>query len=196
MSFWNISASASAPLVNGVPSGIDNDHGALKAGGSIKDIERFSNYGFYEARIVTIVSGVYGSYVPLSGGVWNGGDQVIRRATTDIAGVPNTVLLTGGSDSANKTPRVKSRTHQDVLLYATAVRNNQWHEYSGVFDPALSMVHSGVWDQTLDADTALDPRGSGTDHAAVITKTKPGTLVYHNGSNLPKVANYPPKTLF
>jgi len=101
MAFWNITAGTQNETFdsNGFPTGIDLDAGAIRAltseGGSVSN-DRFSNVALGEENpIITINSGVDegGRGVVLAvPGTFNGGDQVIVKATTDIAGTANRIV--------------------------------------------------------------------------------------------------------
>ena len=86
MSNWNISAGSTPVNINGQMSGVDNDQGTIRAGGNVPADGRFSsdavNLGL--SRQVTIVSGVNGVESVNGAGTFNGGDQVIRRVTSEI----------------------------------------------------------------------------------------------------------------
>lgn len=183
MSFWNISANAEAALVNGLPSGVNNDDGTVRHAGNIAS-SRFSNLTMGEgSSFVTIVSGAAGITGANPAGAFNAGDQVIRRVTTDIAGVSNNALLFGASDSSNKMHSIKQMDVLKTRYYKTAIRNNKWNEYSGAWDSGYPEVgNTGAWDISLNGDTAGSLIASGTDDAANPTQAVPGELVYHHGS--------------
>lgn len=197
MANWNISANASAPLVNGLPSGVDNDHGTIRGGGKDNDPAKWSSdpvsLGYH--RYVTVTENANYIQKSLTAGTFNGGDDVIRKVTTDLAGVSNDVLKYGASNSANISDSIKSKVRQDVLMYATAIRNNKWDEYNGVFT-SISVATSGAWDQTTDSDQASNMRTNRTDNAAHPTKTVPGELVYRDGSATPKQDQYNSRSIF
>jgi hypothetical protein len=197
MSNWNISAGSAPVNVNGVMSGVDNDQGTIRAGGNIASA-RFSadavNLGL--SRHITIVSGNAAIESPLAAGAFNAGDQVIRRVTNDLAGVSNTVLLSGGSNSANRPFSIKQKTTISTYYYKTAVRTGGWHEFSGVFDPAVSVGATGAWSQATDTDVSSELVTSGVDHAANPSAAIPGELVYRNGGPNPVQADYAAKTVY
>lgn len=196
MSFWNISAGSAPSLVNGLPSGVDNDQGTIRGAGNVSATDKFSadavNLGV--SRNVTIVSGVNGVESALAAGTFNSGDQVIRRVTSDIAGVSNTVLQGGGSNSANRDFSIKQVRNVSTKYYKTAVRTGGWHEFSGVFDPAVSVGNTGVWSQDTDTDVTSVVVSSGVDNAANPSASVPGELVYRDGSSLPVQDDYAAKT--
>ena len=196
MSFWNISAGSAPSLVNGLPSGVDNDQGTIRGAGNVSATDKFSadaiNLGV--SRSVTVVSGVNGVESALAAGAFNSGDQVIRRVTSDIAGVSNTVLQGGGSNSANRDFSIKQVRNVSTKYYKTAVRTGGWHEFSGVFDPAVSVGNTGVWSQSTDTDVTSVVVSSGVDNAANPSASVPGELVYRDGSSLPVQDDYAAKT--
>lgn len=198
MSFWNISDGSEPVNVNGLPSGVDNDQGTVRNGGNVEAGGRFSadavNLGNNSITYITIPSGLSTVSSPLSAGAFNGGDQVIRRVTNDLAGVSNTVLLSGGSNSANRPFSIKQMTTINTYYYKTAVRTGGWNEYSGVFDPAVTVAFSGGWDNTTDSDEAADLKANDTDNAANPSQTVPGELVYRDGSPNPLQDEYKEKT--
>ena len=177
---------------NGLPSGVDNDQGSVRGAGTISDTNLFTNVSFGEGNpVITISSGVG----PVEGavpGVFNSGLQVIVRAQTKIAGVSNTTLEGGATDSASVafTP-----LQLDVLrtyYYKTAVRNNYWNEFSGAWETAVpSNASSGAWNIDVGVDNAGTMRASGTDVAANPSSTYPGTLTYRDGSPNPTNDFYP-----
>ena len=190
MAFWNISANQqvgpSGDGIVGFASGTDVDQGSIRYAGAIAETTKFTDVALGEGNpIITLASGV-GWIDPVNSSTAlasrNGGDQVIVRVTSDIAGLANTTLLAGASNSAN----TAQNPHQvDVIatkLYKTAFRNNQWNAVSGVFDPAVTVVTSGGWDIAAGADDSTDLAGLGTDIAANPTQDEPGQLVYHYGS--------------
>lgn len=197
MTVWDINGGADSTITNGLPTAADNDLGTIRGGGNIADTDRFQadavNLG--QSTYVTVPSGLGNIDSPLSAGAFNAGDQVIVKTTTDLAGVSNNVLLYGASNSA-----ANSTIHQKATIstyfYKTAVRTGGWHEYSGVFDPAVTVSSTGGWDQTTDADQAADLKANSTDNAANPTAAVPGELVYRDGSPAPVQDEYKAKTVF
>ena len=198
MTAWNISAGADAVNIDGLPSGVDNDLGTIRNGGNVQDTERFVadavNLGNGSITYITVPSGLPNIESPLSGGVFNGGNQVIVRVTDDLAGVSNNYLLGGASNTANAGQSIHQKAVISAFYYKTAVRTNGWNEYSGVFDPAVTVANSGGWDIAagVDLSTALVP--SGVDNAANPTQLVPGELVYRDGSPAPIQDEYKEKT--
>jgi hypothetical protein len=197
MTVWDINGGADSTITNGLPTAADNDLGTIRGGGNIADTDRFQadavNLG--QSTYVTVPSGLGNIDSPLSAGAFNAGDQVIVKTTTDLAGVSNNALLYGASNSA-----ANSTIHQKATIstyfYKTAVRTGGWHEYSGVFDPAVTVSNTGGWDQTTDADQAADLKANNTDNAANPSAAVPGELVYRDGSPTPVQDEYKAKTVF
>jgi len=126
----------------------------------------------------------------LGGGIFNGGDQVILRVTTDIANVANTVLLAGASNSS-KNSTIHQTAKVSTHFYKTAIRTNKWSQISGAWEAGFPLViDTGVWDQATAADEAADLLANNTDNAANPTAAIPGEFVYRNGSPTPVQDNY------
>ena len=198
MSFWGILDGVERTIVNLFPSGIDNDHGNIRNGGNVGDTDRFSGdaVDLGVSRQTTVVSGVTGITGIISAGPFNAGDQVIRRVTTDIANVTNNVLLSGGSNSANRPFSIKQVASMSTFYYKTAVRTGGWHEFSGIFSPAVTVASSGAWSQETDTDVSTVMVTSGVDNAANPTAAIPGELVYRDGSPDPVQDDYQANTSF
>ncbi len=199
MTNWSISGGANSSYNDGVDSAANNDVGTIRGAGNVAST-RFIKDALTLGRseVITIVSGVNGVVAVngTGGRKFNKGDQVIRRVTNDIASASNTVLLTGGSNSANRPFSIKQVSNVSSHQYKSAVRTGGWNEYSGVFDPAVSVVTSGIWSQATDTDVSSVIKSSGVDNAANPTKSIPGELVYRNGGALPKQDDYKSKTVF
>jgi hypothetical protein len=195
MSNWNISVGSTDSLVDGLPSGVNNNVGTLRAAGTVESslfVSDAVNLG--QSLYITVVSGLADVDSPLSNGVFNGGDQVIVKVTDDFAGVPNNTLVAGASNSANEGQSINQLAAISTFYYKTAVRTGGWNEYSGVFDPAVSVAYAGGWDNTTDSDQAADLKANDTDNAANPTAAVPGELVYRNGSPNPIQDQYKAKT--
>lgn len=197
MAFWNITGGSAVTTYNsdGNAAGTDVDAGTIRFGGNIAS-SRFQSTSLGEGNeFITIVSGADGITGSLPAGTFNGGDQVIMKYTTDIAGVSNNVLLFGASDSANKAKSINQVASIDTKLYKTAIRNGAWDIYNGVFSPAVSVVNSGAWNVEAGVDNSTTLVASGTDNAANPTQDVPGELVYTYGSGgQPTTDEYKPRT--
>lgn len=197
MSNWNISAGADAVNIDGLPSGAANDLGTIRAGGTV-DGDRFVadavNLGNDSITYITVPSGLPNIDSPLSAGAFNAGDQVIVRVTNDLAGVSNDYLLGGSSNSANAGQSIHQKAVISTFYYKTAVRTGGWNEYSGVFDPAVTVANSGGWDISATGDRSSVLVPSGVDNAANPSQAVPGELVYRDGSPTPVQDEYKAKT--
>lgn len=199
MSNWNISAGADDALVGGLPSGVNNDVGTIRAGGNITDprfVADAVNLGNNSITYITVVSGLPYVESPLQGGAFNGGDQVIVRVTDDLAGVSNDYLIGGASNSANAGQSIHQVQTVNTYFYKTAVRTGGWNEYSGVFDPAVTVAATGAWDIGLTGDVSAAVATSGTDNAANPTQDVPGELQYRDGAPEPVQDEYKPRYLW
>ena len=172
--------------VGGLPSGVDNRQGNIRGGGTIVDTTDWSASTFGEGNpVITIVSGVGGVVSANQAASINAGTQVISVAQTTIAGIANTTLQGGQSNSANV---AYTPLQLDVLrtyYYKTAVVAGNWNEFTGAFSSGPSNAASGVYDITRAGDTSATMRASGTDIAANPSQDYPGTLTYRDGSPTP-----------
>jgi len=197
MTAWNISAGADAVNIDGLPSGVENDLGTIRAGGN-ETSERFVadsvSLGNNSITYITVPSGLANIDSPLSAGAFNAGDQVIVRVTSDLAGVANDYLIGGASNSANAGDSIHQKAVISTFYYKTAVRTGGWNEYSGVFDPAVTVANSGGWDIANSVDLSSVLKASGVDDAANPTQAVPGELVYRDGSPAPVQDEYKAKT--
>jgi hypothetical protein len=166
---------------NGQPSGIDNDQGNIRAGGTISESTKFSANSLGEGNpITTIVSGVNNFQAGL--GTWNQQSQFsnIVKATTTIGGVSNNALVFGASDSAQG-----DAIHQAAVvrnrLYKTAVRAGNWNEYTGTWSSDPTVANTGGYDIANGVDLSPTLKASGVDHAANPSSAIPGELTQHQG---------------
>jgi hypothetical protein len=191
MAFWNVTGGSEVTTfdANGFAVGTDVDQGSIRAMSTGTDFSanpKFTNVPLGEENpIITIVSGVDSGNRGIVGavpGAFNEGDQVIVKATTDIAGVANNVLLFGASDSADS-PAINQAAQIEVRLYKTAIRNGEWNPVTAQFDTEpLTVAVSGGWNLGVGVDNSSTLVPSGTDVAANPTQDEPGQLVYHYGS--------------
>ena len=176
---------------DGLPLGVDNNHGNIRDGGTIAETGLFSSSAMGEGNpITTIISGVG----PVEGAVpgqFNSGLQVLMVATTDIAGTPSTVLQGGESNSANVSYTPLQLAVLRSFYYKTSVRAGAWNIFSGVFDPSVVTEYIGAWDISASVDTSQTLRASGTDVAANPTQDAPGRLTYQDGNPNPVNKAYP-----
>ena len=174
--------------VNGKPSGVKNDFGDVRGGGTISSTALMSASTFGEGNpVTTIVSGVGGVDAALSqvtDAAFNSGLQVLNLVQTTIAGAANTSLQGGQSNSANE---ANTPAQLDVLrtyFYKTAVVAGNWNVFNGTFS-SISNAVSGYYDIDKTIDTAATGRSAGTDVAANPSQAYPGTLTYRDGSPNP-----------
>jgi len=204
MSYFITDITAAVPTTgaygsNGQPSGIDNDQGNIRAGGTISESTKFSANSLGEGNpITTIVSGVNNFQAGL--GTWNQQSQFsnIVKATTTIGGVSNNALVFGASDSAQG-----DAIHQAAVvrnrLYKTAVRAGNWNEYTGTWSSDPTVANTGGYDIANGVDLSPTLKASGVDHAANPTSARPGELTAFSASgtpNAPTNLDYKPRYLW
>ena len=203
MAFWNVfdGTQNTAFGPDGFPTGIDLDQGSIRAltseNGTVSN-DKFTNVFLGEGNpIITVVSGTENGVAASNyGGVFNSGEQVITKVTTDIAGVSNNVLLFGASDSASE-PSINQAAQIEVKLYKTAIRNGEWNPVTAQFDTEpLTVAISGGWNLGAGVDNSSTLVASGTDNAANPTQDVPGELVYMEGSVDPTQDEYKPRFLW
>lgn len=197
MANYNISDGSTPVLINGLMSGVENDLGTIRGGGnetSARFVADSVSLGNSSITYITVPSGLSNIDSPLSNGVFNGGDQVIVRVTNDLAGVSNTYLLGGQSNTSNAGQSIHQKAVISTFFYKTAVRTGGWNEYSGVFDPAVTVTETGGWSISDNVDLASTLASSGVDNAANPTQAVPGELVYRDGSPTPIQDEYQAKT--
>jgi hypothetical protein len=160
-----------------------NDGGVIKKGGSVNDTRFHSAVPVYvnERQVVgSVVVDNSWADKAVGGGEFAHKTQrpIGTKVTTQLAGVPNSVLLSG----ANRPELVRSINKLEVLRtrrFTTAIRQNKYNRYTGRFDVGYPVV-------------AVDTLG--TDNAANPTRTNPGQVVYLSGSKVPVTSDYKPKT--
>ena len=204
MSYFITDITAAVPTTgaygsNGQPSGIDNDQGNIRAGGTISESTKFSANSLGEGNpITTIVSGVNNFQAGL--GTWNQQSQFsnIVKATTTIGGVSSNALVFGASDSAQG-----DAIHQAAVvrnrLYKTAVRAGNWNEYTGTWSSDPTVANTGGYDIANGVDLSPTLKASGVDHAANPSSARPGELTAFSASgtpNAPTNLDYKPRYLW
>ena len=203
MAFWNVFDGTQNTSFgpDGFPTGIDLDQGSIRAltseNGTVSN-DKFTNVFLGEGNpIITVVSGTEnGVATANTAGLFNEGDQVIVKVTTDIANVANNALLFGASDSANE-PSINQAAQIEVKLYKTAIRNGEWNPVTAQFDTEpLTVAISGGWNLGVGVDNSSTLVASGTDNAANPTQDVPGELVYMEGSVDPTQDEYKPRYLW
>jgi len=181
---------------DGLPLGVDNRHGNIRDGGNIAATGDWSSSSLGEGNPVTTIvdSATAGTVQANSGATFNDGDnQVIMRDTTTIAGLSNTVLEGGSSDSANMAYTPLQLAVMRNYYYKTAVRQGNWNIFSGAFSSAVSSATSGAWNISSSVDNSSTLRSSGTDIAANPTQDIPGRITYRDGSPNPIQSGYGPR---
>ena len=206
MAFWNVTGGSQVTTfdANGFAVGTDVDQGSIRAmstGTAFSANPKFTNVPLGEENpVITVVSGVdsgnRGVIGAIPQGPFNEGDQVITKATTDIAGVSNNTLLFGASDSANGSS-INQAAQIEVKLYKTAIRNGEWNPVTAQFDTEpLTVAVSGGWNLGVGVDNSATLIPSGTDNAANPNQDVPGELVYMDGDSDPTQDEYEAKNLW
>ncbi len=118
---------------------------------------------------------------------------VIRRVTASLSGVAKTALVSGAADFGQR-----RAIHQVVsvrsYLVATAIRAGSWTPYTAKWTTTGSApTEQNDFSTMVTTNTSADGGGT-TDEAANPSRSKPGELVYRNGSPEPKQADYSAKT--
>ena len=169
----------------GLPSGVDNRQGNIRGGGTIADTTDWTASTFGEGNpVITIISGVGGVVSANQAASINAGVQVISVAQTTIAGIANTTLQGGQSDSANAAYTPLQETAVRTYFDKTAVVAGNWNVFDGTCSSITNVV-SGAWDIAASTDDAADIRAAGTDITANPTQDAPGQLTYRDGSPNP-----------
>jgi len=185
----NITSTPSTGIyVNGLPSGVDNRQGNVRGGGTIADTTDWTASTFGEGNpVITIVSGAGPVTAANTTGTatFNQGNQVINVAQTTIAGIANTTLLGGQSNSANEADTPLQLDVLRTYYYKTAVQAGNWNVFTGAFSSISNTTVSGVWNIEAGVENTSTMRASGTDVAANPSQAYPGTLTYRDGSPNP-----------
>lgn len=200
MAFWNITTPGQVTTfdANGNALGTDIDQGSIRHAGNIAETTKFTNVTLGEPNpIITVVNGTAGVTGANVAGTFNGGDQVIVRVTNDIAGIANTVLVGGDSNSA-ASPAINQCAEIEVKLYKTAIRNGDWNPTTAPWGGTPVTVSGlGGWSIADSADQSSTLVANATDNAANPTQAVPGELVYHYGSGAqPTQDEYEAKNLW
>lgn len=162
---------------------INNKGGAVLNGGTASEVRPVLGA---RPKSVNANVGVFGSTVvdgvntepALDGGDFAKLHAIVaRRVSRSLAGVDNTVLLSGAA-----VPGLVRGIHKLEVLrtqkYSTAFRAGQFNLYTGQYSPA----------PTVSTDTLA------TDNAANPTRSVPGQLVFKLGGPIPVTSNYKSKT--
>jgi len=171
--------------IDGLPSGVDNRQGNIRAGGTIADATDWSSSALGEGNpVVTIVDGAGPVTTANSSASFNSGLQVINAIQTTIAGLSNVTLQGAQSNSANEAYTPLQSDGIRTYFYKTAVVAGNWNEFSGAFS-SINNVPSGFYDITRIGDSSMNAKASGTDVAANPSQAYPGALTYRDGSPNP-----------
>ena len=204
MAFWNVTGGSEVTAfdANGFAEGTDVDQGSIRAmstGTVFTANTKFTNVPLGEENpVITIASGQAGiTGANMTAPFPQDPDQVITKATTEIAGLTNNALLFGASDSAQEPP-INQAAVVEVKLYKTAIRNGDWNPTTAQFTiEPLPVGQTGAWNIEAGVDNATTLVPSGTDNAANPTQDVPGELVYHYGSGAqPTQDEYEAKNLW
>lgn len=198
MPVWNITTGAQATILqsNGLPSGVNNDAGTIKAAGNVASTRFQATNLVQPYHFVNIVSGVDNRAVR-EGTFNNNADITIMGQKTDLAGNSNTELASSASNSANLSKSIKQIVKIKTRYVKTAIREKRWDEYNGVWlsgDPTVA--NRGAWSIRNSNDGGALVRTSGLDDAANPTRAVPGELQYHDGSKTIKQDDYKERSIF
>ena len=186
-------------FVDGAPSGIDNDQGNIRAGGTIGESDKFSSSSLGEQqRFVILSSGAGGATIVNGAGTFNQYDQFqdIVKVTTTLFGVANNALLFGNSDSANISHSINQKAIIRSLDYKTSVVGGNWNSFSGAFSPALSTTIAGGFNVIGGVDQGGTLVPDKTDKAANPSAAEPGHLAYLAASKIPTTGLYARRSIF
>jgi len=162
----------------------NNNKGTIKQGGNVSNTSLWNTTDLgLQASLATqfnyISSGSdAGNDGPVAASSFNINlaQGVVRRYTTTITDIANTVLL--GGDSYKTGISGVPYEGDNTINYASGIRNGSWNIYSGVFSPSL----------VVTADTF------GADDAARVTRSQMGTYRFLVGTNTPTAGTYTAKT--
>lgn len=168
---------------NAKNSGAVNDRGTVARGGSVAS-GKLTNVGVsrYNTDVFasTVIDNGWADKA-VTGGVfaYNDKNGVAVRATSELAGVSNTALLSGSNvpsliRSIHKLETLRTRR------FTTAIRANKYNRYTGQFEAGYPVVAT----DSLATDTAATP-----------SREVPGQLTYKLGQPVPVSNNdYKAKT--
>jgi hypothetical protein len=183
-------------FVSNLPSGVDNDQGNIKGGGTVSETTKFtsSSTAASSGIPVTVVSGVDNT-AALHAGTWNQTSQYqdIVKATTTIAGTSNNTLLFG-ANQAGDINDINQMARVRYLDYKKSVVAGNWNVFSGAFSPALSTTLAGAWNIIGGVEQAGTMIPDKTDKAANPSAAKPGHLAYMAGNPTPTTGTYAART--
>ena len=177
---------------DGLPNGVKNNFGDVRAGGTIADTAQWSGYLMGEGNPITTINSGIGPVEGAVPGIFNSGAQVINAIQTTIAGTANTTLQGAQSDTANVAQTPLQLGALRTYYYKTAVVAGNWNVFNGTFS-SISNAASGAWNITEEVDNSETLIGSGTDIAANPTQDSPGRITYRDGSPNPIQSGYQPR---
>lgn len=169
---------------DGLPNGVKNNFGDIRAGGTIADTAGWSGYLMGEGNPITTINSGIGPVEGAVPGIFNSGVQVINAIQTTIAGTSNTTLQGAQSDTANVAQTPLQLGVLRTYFYKTAVVAGNWNEFTGSFS-SVTNAASGAWNISSTGDNADTMISSATDVAANPSQPYPGTLTYRDGSPNP-----------
>lgn len=160
------------------------DSGTIRRGGTIANSRWVSRgVGISRNFLGNVVNSLHHNQYqkPLSSGTFNSqvkGLYIIRRVTTSLAGVANTILQSGAANSRRRS-----------IHSIQSVRGTTLSAWS-----FASLTYEGNPVYTWTTYKSLDDLGA--DHAAAPTAAVPGELTYRTGKKLPVNDDYKSKTSF
>ena len=169
---------------DGLPNGVKNNFGDIRAGGTIADTAGWSGYLMGEGNPITTINSGIGPVEGAVPGIFNSGVQVINAIQTTIAGTSNTTLQGAQSDTANVAQTPLQLGVLRTYFYKTADVAGNWNEFTGSFS-SVTNAASGAWNISSTGDNADTMISSATDVAANPSQPYPGTLTYRDGSPNP-----------
>ena len=127
------------------------------------------------------------------------GAYVMKRVTTELAGISNTFLQSGAAYPGGLRSIHKLETVRTTQV-ATAIRAGYWNIFSGTFSSGPNSTEDATTPSTNNQLSAFDQQaGTGAtsgvlDAAANPTQAIPGELVITEGDPLPTLADYSART--
>jgi hypothetical protein len=162
-------------------SGSNNNRGVVARGGSVAS-GKLTNVGVSRYNSTVFASTVVDNASAdkaLSSGTFSyqNNKPVAQRLTSTISGVANTTLRSG-ADIPGQIRGINSRVVYRNRLDTTAFRAGYFNLYTGKYSPTPTVYVDSV----------------GTDEAATVSRSSPGTLAYKGGALNPVQKAYPAKT--
>lgn len=162
----------------------NNDGGTVKRGGSVVDTRFSSAVPVYQGERAVVGSVVVDNNwanKAVSAGTFAKmakGQYVAMKISTKLAGVNNTILLSG----ALVPSEIRSINKLEVLRtrkFTSAIRANKYNRVTGAWEAGYPQV-------TVDS--------LATDNAATPSMSVPGRVVFKLGGKVPVSVNYKAKT--